>query len=146
MKNLWLILLWIFSSSGFGSAACYQFFFIKRPVVAGAVEHEFVVAQSEDSGNAIALGLLKGNEDLQYFLKAQREPNKFWIDVRLLGTTCGENARKAIREARDYSNRWMEFYQNSVIYLARMGATPVMGKPCRNAALEIAKLVEPYLE
>ena len=112
----------------------------------GAVEHEFVIAQSEDLKTTKAFGLLKGNEDLSQFLLFQQSPRTNPLRVNFMGETCGFNAVQALSEAKNYSELWTEVYQDQLLYYSRMGLTPILGKPCRNSALEISELIAPYLE
>lgn len=124
---------------------CFEFFYVKRPVALGAVEHEFVAVENIQTQQAKAFGLLKGNEDLNLFVAARKGSEVGAIKLASLGSVCGLRAQQALQVARDYSKAWTEYYKNWALYLMRMGVTPVMGKPCRNTALALSELLAPYL-
>jgi hypothetical protein len=126
--------------------SCTDFFYVKRPVVYGAVIHEFVAAENSETQHAEAFGLLKGDEDLKSFLAARKNGGETLAEITFLGTACGLKATAAAERARRYSSVWSQAYQNWILYLTRMGITPVVGKPCRNAAIEIAEDLRDYLD
>ena len=127
------------------SANCFEFFYVKRPVALGVVEHEFVAAENIETQEAEAFGLLKGSEDLSLFIRARRGSQALSASLSSLGVACGQKAEYALQVSREYSKSWTEYYKSWTLYLIRMGIKPVLGKPCRNTALAISKLVAPYL-
>lgn len=126
-------------------ADCFEFFHVKRPVTYGMVEHEYIAALGSKSSKAEVFGLLKGDEDLRVFLKTVNSSQQNSAKISFLGEACDENAQRAISTAREYSKYWEVVYQNTLIFYARMGITPLMGKPCRNVALGIGELLKKYL-
>lgn len=139
------IFLGLLSISSAVRADCLEFFHVKRPVTYGMVEHEYIAAIDSKSSNAEVFGLLKGDEDLRVFLKTVNSSNQNLAKLSFLGEACDENAQRAISNAREYSKYWDAFYDNALMFYARMGITPLVGKPCRNVALGIGELLKKYL-
>ena len=144
MKITFIALISILTTQG-AWASCTDFFYVKRPVVYGTVIHEFIIAENQESKSAEAFGLLKGNEDLRIFLEARKSGDESLAEIDIIGTACDSKAAEATQMARYYSKVWSQTYENWILYLSRMGITPVIGKPCRNAALELAEDLRPYL-
>jgi hypothetical protein len=144
IKKLFSIFLFLFST--LGTCDCIEFYHVKRPVAGGAVLHEYVGAHNRDSGELEVFGLLKGDRDIAVFRTFIAGDSLQGIEAHGLGTACDQNSELAVITARHVSQRWVRKYQNWMLYLARMGVTPVFGKPCRNAALEIDALIGPYLK
>ena len=114
-KKLLVVLVFFMARDLCGS--CTDFFYVKRPVVYGAVIHEFVAAENKETQHAEAFGLLKGDEDLKTFLAARQNGDETLAEVTFLGTACGPKAIAAAERARRYSAVWSQTYQNWILYL-----------------------------
>ncbi|NBX69095.1 MAG: hypothetical protein EBR01_09070 [Proteobacteria bacterium] len=143
MKSLFII--WVGVHASCAVAGCLDFFYVKRPVAYGAVYHEYVAARNPKTGKSEAFGLLKGSEDLKIFLNAFERKSEATAVLRFMGNACDENAKRASDAARKYAKEWEVFYDNEILFYSRMGVTPVVGKPCRNVALEIAEILKKFL-
>ncbi len=126
--------------------ACADFYYIKRPLTATPVLHEFIGIHGDAAEVA---GLPKTSEDLtffSYFLRHRATPPSLLKpSVHFLGRACGQKKVQALKTAKERSNQWKEAYDNWALYLLRMGLTPVLGKPCRKAALDVAEQIKPWL-
>lgn len=139
VKKNFIAIVMVLPSSLWGS--CLDFYYVKRPVSLGLVIHEYVASEEVGSHLAEVYGLLKGTTDLSVFKEAKRSGDMSVAEITFLGSACDENALKARKVARDYSKVWEESFENPLLFYPRMLGTPILGKPCRNVALEIADLL-----
>lgn len=139
----------IFSWSSFSYAIdsdCYRFFYVKRAVSYGLIDHEYVVAEAQDLKGSKAIGFLKGTVDFEEFLRFRKRPQQGVMKLSYLGRSCGTFGEQALRVALEYSQEWTEYFESYWLYFPRMGVTPLIGKPCRNIALGVVDVIRPYLE
>jgi hypothetical protein len=149
MKVVFFFMSLVFTLSSFsdlGDSDCYRFFFVKRAVAYGLIDHEYIVAEAEGLKESEAIGFLKGTEDLKEFTRFRNHPEQVVMKISYLGKSCGVLGERALSDALDYSRAWTEYYDSYWLYLPRMGATPLIGKPCRNIALGVVGVIQPYLE
>ncbi|MSP19846.1 MAG: hypothetical protein EXR74_09790 [Bdellovibrionales bacterium] len=142
-KKILMAIVIALPSSLWGS--CLDFYYVKRPVSFGLVIHEYLASEEVGPHSAEVYGLLKGTIDLSVFKEAKRSGDLNVAEITFLGSACDENAVKARKVARDYSKVWEESFQNPLLFYPRMLGTPILGKPCRNVALEIAELLTRFL-
>ena len=64
-------------------------------------------------------------------------PSNAGSRMQLVGRVCGVEASQALDAAVGVSVDWQRAMSNPLERVARMAATPLMGRPCNNAANEI---------
>lgn len=130
----WMIAYWV---SVAWAMDCTKFYYVKRPVA--AVNHEYVVGQN--ARELRVFGSTKPGGDAGYF--ASLSPGS--PRARYLGQACGAGSREVMGKAEAISAEWEHRYRRWIPYLFRMGVTPILGKPCRAAARQVARAIQPRL-
>jgi len=142
-----LLCLFFLGLGAIGYGECLDFYYVKRPVAYGTVFHEYIGVWNQSSEHSEAVGLLKGDEDRKVFDESITTPasREGLVKISFLGSACDENAKRALSVARKYAKDWDSFYESTLLFYFRMGVTPLVGKPCRNVALEIADRLKEFL-
>lgn len=142
-----LVYLCFLGLGAIGYGECLDFYYVKRPVAYGTVFHEYIGVWNPGTEVSEALGLLKGDEDRKVFDEFIASPwsKEGLVKLSFLGSACDENAKKALLFARKYAKDWDSFYESTLLFYFRMGVTPLVGKPCRNVAMEIAERLKEFL-
>ena len=126
-----------------GRAECVRFYYVKRPV-APLVVHEYVASETGQRDRQV-FGLPKGQADLVLFSRHREGDPESRLSVESLGEACEGRAAVALAAATQVSDEWKARYAAWVPYLARMAASPVLGKPCRRAAENVRQRLLPLL-
>ena len=128
--------------------ACVSFYRLSRPLFP-LVNHVVVGAAIE--GDCLAptqeiYGTTKGRKDHEAFSSYRANPEEAGWRLQPLGAACGPNAHEALRVATERSRAWQAKVDSDLYFYPRMISTPLWGRICANAAADVAKRLEPYLE